>query len=167
MNTLITNFLLQCSVLVLGVLAGLLTSWLASEELQKYKKITVSLILVSFVLTLLSPLFFVEKWVPVVFIALSWGVIAFPQKNQEQVFFMLVPLTLFLATENKDAFFVSSVFFFIAVGLTTVKACSSHVKENMLSLRKELFMEVLQHKLWFVGMSVLVYVLMYVYSRFI
>ena len=164
MNNLIVNIFLQFSALVLGVLVGLLTSWLASEELQKYKKITGCLIMVSFVLTLLSPLFFVEKWIPVVFIALSWGVIAFPQKNEEQLFFMFSPLTLFLATQNQDAFFVTSVCFFIAVGLTTVKVCSSHVKENTLHFQKELFRDILQHKLWFVGISVLVYVGMYFYS---
>lgn len=164
MNSLIILFLFQLSFLTIGVFAGLLTSWLASEELQEYKKITGRLMMISFILTLLSPLFFVEKWIPVVFIAVSWGVIAFPQKNEEQIFFMLSPLTLFLATQNKDAFFVSSVCFFIAVGLTTMKACSSFVKENMLQLRKELFMEILRHKLWFIGISVLVYVGASLYS---
>jgi small basic protein len=128
--TYITTIFIQLGTMVLGIFAGFLTSWLASEELQKYKKITASLIMVLCVLTLLSP------------------------------------LTLFLTTENKDAFFVSSVFFFITVGLVTVKACSSHVKENMLQLRKELFMEIVQHKVWFVGMSIVVYGGLYFFSRF-
>ena len=163
MDSLITNILLQLGFLVFGILAGFLTSWLASEELQKYKKIHERLMMISFVLTFISPLFFVEKWIPVVFIALSWGVIAFPQKNLEQAFFILSPLTLFLATQNTDAFFVTSLCFFIAVGVTTVKACSLHVRENVLYLRKELFMEILQNKLWFLGISVLVYVGVYFY----
>ena len=125
---LLEHFLIQIVVLVLGILAGIIVSWLAQEELVLYKDKVALTAKIVFVLTLLSPLFFVERWFVAAFIVLSYGVIAFPQKNEFQIFYLIAPLVLFLSTQDKEGFFVAGGLFLIATLLTTVLFFTDYVK---------------------------------------
>lgn len=137
---LLQNLLIQIAVLVLGILAGIVVSWLAQEELVLSKEKIFLFAKIVFVLTLLAPLFFVERWLIVAFVALSYGVIAFPQKNEVQIFYLIAPLTLFLSTQNKEGFFVTGGLFLIATVLTTLLFFSDFVKKKQIVWKKEMWM---------------------------
>lgn len=137
---LLQNLLIQTAVLVLGILAGIIVSWLAQEELVLYKEKILLIAKILFVLTLLAPIFFVEKWIFVAFIALSYGVIAFPQKNEVQGFYLIAPLTLFLSSQSKEGFFVTGGLFFIATLLATVLFLTDFVKKKQIAWKKEVWL---------------------------
>ncbi len=121
MNLIIINFLIQCSALIIGISIGSIIHWLAEEELETYKKMLEKGSIVLFLITFLSPLFFVDKLIFIIFIALSWGVVAFPQRNEKQVFYFLSPVTLFLSTQSNDGFFLTAVFFMITTVVLTIR----------------------------------------------
>lgn len=147
------NLLAQLAALFLGIVAGLVVSWFAGEELLTYKNKYHFTAKIFFIATLVVPILFVEKWLPVVFIAISYGVVAFLQKNEIQIFYLVSPMTLFLATQNKEGFFLTASIYLIATMLTTLFFVGEHIKERRLTL----FLTILKKYIGCIIVTLLVY----------
>lgn len=154
---LLQNFFIQIAALFLGLFAGIIVSWLAEEELLLYKERIHFLAKIFFILTLLAPIFFVEKWILAAFMAVSYGVIAFPKKNEVQVFYFIAPLALFLSTQSKEGFFVGGGLFLIATLLTTILFFTAFVKKKQIVWKKECWLLLAREYASFVLLSGLLY----------
>ncbi|PIN77022.1 hypothetical protein COV16_07475 [Candidatus Woesearchaeota archaeon CG10_big_fil_rev_8_21_14_0_10_34_8] len=157
------NLLVQILTLIAAIIASCIVSKLAEEELLQYTPLLKKTVKVMFVLTLISPVLFVEKILTIVFVALSYGVISFPQKNEIQTFYFLSPLTLFLATQNTNAFIITLSMFFIVTLLTTTLLLTKFVKKRII-WKKELFYSIARRYYTFVLISVLLYCITYFLS---
>jgi len=161
---LVQNLLSQLSALVLGVIAAAIVALLAEEEVEEYTPLFQTAAKIVYVITLVAPVLFLEKIVTVLFIAISYGVIAFPQKNERQTFYLLAPLSLVLATQNTDAFLVTLSCFFVATLLSTILFLTTWVKKKKLTWKREIINKVIKQYSMFVLISCMVYVIIWVFG---
>ncbi len=171
MNLILQNFLLQISSLLLGVLSGSFLSVLAQEEIPLYKKKIDFLIALFPFITLLVPvLFFLyfsnfKKILPFCVLFLVYVFLFWRTKEQKddisRGFVYISPLTLFLASADKDAFFLTLSFFLLTITLFILSFASSFGKmsfwRNCIFIAQEfsgfIFMTVLVYGItWFFGL---------------
>ena len=163
MNLILQNFLLQMSSLLLGVLSGSFLSVLAREEISLYKKkIDVLTSLFPFIAFLVPVLFFLyfsdfKKILPFVVLFLVYVFLFWRTKDQKDDishgFLSISPLILFLASADKDAFFLTLSFFPLTIILSILSFVPS--LEKMHFLKKCTFLA--QEFSGFIIMTVLVY----------
>src|SRR3989344_2639146 len=163
MNLILQNFLLQMSSLLLGVLSGSFLSVLAREEISLYKKkIDVLTSLFPFIAFLVPVLFFLyfsdfKKILPFVVLFLVYVFLFWSTKDQKDDishgFLSISPLILFLASADKDAFFLTLSFFSLTIILSILSFVPS--LEKMHFLKKCTFLA--QEFSGFIIMTVLVY----------
>lgn len=111
---LIQNLAIQLSVLLLGIIGGIILHWLAAEEIPLYTQKLRFIQKALFIATFITALFFSSNVLLIAFLAVSYGVMAFPQKNEFQIFSFIAPLVLFLSTQTKEGFFLTSTLFFLS-----------------------------------------------------
>ena len=165
MNLILQNFLLQLSSLLFGIIGGSLLSIFAQEEFSLYKrKIGHFITLLSFT-TILAPFFFYlyfsdfKKIIPFFVLFFVYGVLFWRTKEQKEdifrVFLYISPLTLLLASADKDAFFLTLSFFLLTIILFILSFAPS--LEKMGFVRKCIF--IAQEFLGFIFMTALVYLI--------
>ncbi len=154
--TLFHNFAIQLFSLFFGIIAGLLVGWLAVEEIPKYQKQLGFVSLFLFAVTFAAPLLFVEKWIPLVVVGVTYAILAVIQKDKER-FFLLSPLVLFLTTENKTGFFLISVLVFAATGVMTLRILALFVKDKKIGFGKELMKTLFDAYAQFIVVSLILY----------
>ncbi len=142
MNIILQNFLLQLGSLVLGVSGGFCLSQFAQEELSLYKKhIPIVFQFLSFT-TLLAPLLFslyiadFKKVVPFfvlffVYVLLFWKT-RDKKDDLSSGFLYIAPLTLFLASGNKEVLFLTLLLLLVTVILFVLSLFPSFEKMNLL-----------------------------------
>ncbi|MBI5002672.1 hypothetical protein HZC31_04760 [Candidatus Woesearchaeota archaeon] len=165
MNFILQNFLLQMSSLLLGVLGGSFLSVLAQEEISLYKKkIDVLTSLFSFTILLAPALFFLyfsdfKKILPFFVLFLVYVFLFWRTKDKKEDIFRgflyISPLTLFLASADKDVFFLTLSLFLVVVVLWVVSLFPS--LEKMSFWRKCIFLA--QEFSGFIFMTALVYLI--------
>ena len=165
MNLILQNFLLQMSSLLLGVLSGSFLSVLAQEEISLYKKkIDVLTALFPFITLLVPVLFFLyfsdfKKILPFCVLFLVYVFLFWRTKDQKddisRGFLYISPLTLFLASADKDAFFLTLSFFLLTIILFILSFAPSF--EKMSFWRKSIF--IAQEFSGFIFMTALVYLI--------
>ncbi|MBI5072903.1 hypothetical protein HZA99_03725 [Candidatus Woesearchaeota archaeon] len=159
-SILIHNFAIQLATLLFGISAGLVVGWFSAEELSLYQKQLGFLSLFLFAATFALPLLLIEKWIPFAVTGGSYAILALLQKQREW-FFFIAPLVLFLATENKTAFFLCTVLVFAATGVMTLRILASFVKEKRLVFNKELFKTIFSAYWQFVVVTMIAYGVVY------
>ena len=163
MNLILQNFLLQISSLLLGVLSGSFLSVLAQEEISLYKKkIDVLTSLFLFITFLVPVLFFLyfsdfKKILPFFVLFLVYVFLFWRTKDKKEDIFRgflsISPLILFLASADKDAFFLTLSFFSLTIILSILSFVPS--LEKMHFLKKCAFLA--QEFFGFLVMTLLVY----------
>lgn len=113
------NLIVQCSTLLLGIIAGNIVSWLAQEELGLYQAIIGTVSRITFVLTLLLPLLFNRNYIIIGMIALTYCILGIWQQKEMQVFFWTAPLSAILCSSTQKGFFTILACIFIATILST------------------------------------------------
>ena len=142
MNLILQNFLLQTTSLLLGVLSGSFLSVLAQEEIPIYKKkIDFLTALFPFITFLVPVLFFLyfsdfKKILPFCVLFLVYVFLFWRTKEQKEDisrgFLYISPLTLFLASADTDAFFLTLSFFLLTIILFILSFAPSLEKMDFL-----------------------------------
>jgi hypothetical protein len=159
---LIKNLIIQVTTLTIAIIASYIISKLAAEELQQYNNTITKITKVLYVITLIIPIVFIEKIMTATFIAISYGVIAFPKKNETQLFYMLSPITLFLATQNSTAQLLTLCCFFAATMFTTTIILTNYVKKDQLIWKRKILNDFYINYRTFVSITILLYGIMQV-----
>lgn len=140
MNLILQNFLLQISALFIGIFGGISVVTFAEEELSLYKKYFSSLFTgLSFATLFVPILFFLyfsdfKKIIP--FLVLGCVYVAVFWKTKDSAydlssgFLYIAPLTLFLASDDLQLFFLTLAFFLLTIMTFTVSSLSSFTKKN-------------------------------------
>ncbi len=134
MNLILQNFLLQLGSLFIGTLGGITLVHLAQEELSLYKKQLTLLFPVLSFATLLAPLLLFlyasdfYKVVPFFVLFFVYGFMFWRVKDKNddlsRGFFYIVPLTLFLASNDVQVFFFTLSLFLLTVIVFTLSLLS-------------------------------------------
>jgi hypothetical protein len=155
------NLLIQLTTLILAIITSYIISKLAAEELKQYNKVITKVAKISYIATFIVPIIFVENIITPIFVAASYGVIAFPKKNETQMFYMLVPLTLFLATQNTIAFLLTLCCFFTATLFTTTIVLTPFVKKEELCWNNKILKVCIRQYRTYLAITVILYIIMW------
>jgi hypothetical protein len=151
------NFVTQLIAPLIASIAAYCTSYLAAEELQQYQKQIETASRLLYVATFIAPILFIENLITPIFIAVSYGVIAFSQKNERQMFFMLAPLSLFIAAQNSTAFLITVCLFAVATFMTTTTLLTKYVKKKELKWDNEVLYDLFATFKVFTVLTVVLY----------
>ncbi len=152
----------QVVVLLLGCICAWIVCIFSSEELAQYGRFIEKAAEISYIATLIMPLFFFETILIPIIIIMSYWLFAFFQKDKTQTFFVLAPLSIFLVTPNQGAFLTTLCTFFIAVMLTTTIVFKSYVKKKKLLWNMEMAKKLVQIYKVYLIITVLLYAIMFV-----
>ena len=154
------NAIIQLSSLLFGIIVGLLVGWLAAEEIPLYQKQLGFLSLILFSATFTIPLFFIENWIPLAIVGVTYAILAALRREREW-YFLTAPLVLFLSSQNSIAFFITVVIVFLATGMMTLRLLPEFVldtvHEKKLVFQKELFSSLVAAYAQFVVFTLIIY----------
>ncbi|MFA6888125.1 MAG: hypothetical protein WC254_01375 [Candidatus Woesearchaeota archaeon] len=153
------NLLIQCSALILGIIAGSIVSRLAQEEIGLYKLFIENSARVSFMLTLLLPLLFTQEIIFIGFIVGTYCIIGIWQQKEIQVFFWLAPLVAILSSTSSTGFFTVLTGIFIATIFSTTILLTEYTKNQQIQWNKKMWIDGAKVYVPFILFSIISYIL--------
>jgi len=135
------NLIIQTTALLLGISAGIITSWLAQEELVLYRTIIGNAARIAYMLTLLLPLLFTENFIIVGLIAGTYCILGIWRQKEIQIFFWLAPLAAILCSTSSTGFFTVLIGIFIATLLSTTILLIEYIKNQKIQWNRKMWID--------------------------
>ncbi len=151
------NFIVQITALLLGIIGGIIVSWIAQEELEMYAVKIGTAARIAFIITLLLPLIFSQSYIVIGFIAFTYCILGIWWEKEGKVFFWLSPLSAILCSQTQTGFFTILAFIFIATLLSTSILLAAETKNQKIHWNKKLISQSMWVYLPFIIISVVCY----------
>ncbi len=157
--SIIINIITQLTALFLGIIAGVIVSWLAQEELKLYRNIIGNAARIVFMLTLLLQLLFTENFIIVGLIAGTYCIFGIWQQKEVQVFFLVAPFAAILCSASSTGFLTVLTGILIATLLSTTLLLAEYTKNQKVQWNRNMWIDGAKVYVPFILLSSICYIL--------